>query len=510
VADAPRPVIPGFHPDPSVVRVGADYYLVTSSFEYAPGVPIFHSRDLVEWEQIGHVLDRATQLDVSAAGASGGIFAPTIRHNDGRFWVITTNTTDAGGQLLVWADDPRGPWSDPVRIPEIDGIDPDLAWDDAGHTLVTWSSFDLVADRSRIRQVQIDPTTGTVLTAPIDLWSGTGRAYPEAPHLYRVDDDWYLMLAEGGTERGHSVVIARGATPQGPFEAAPNNPLLTHRALTGTLQNTGHADLVDRPDGSWAMVFLGVRVRGMSPKYHVLGRETFAADVEWQNGWPVVGRLLTPAADADRVVDSGVVDFSSELGLEWAASGTAASHPVAAVGDGSLILSGTCEADVFLGRRQEHLFADAVVTIAPSGGRGALLLRVDPQHEYGVSVCDGRVTALSQVGAVRAAIVERDVDNVSDGTGVPSAVAEDHTTVYVSVVGAASGSGAPDTIVMGYLTGGERVELARLDGRYLSTEVAGGFTGRFFGITACSGRPAFSRFRYRGSDSADALAAVLP
>jgi xylan 1,4-beta-xylosidase len=137
-------------------------------------------------------------------------------------------------------------------------------------------------------------------------------------------------------------------------------------------------------------------------------------------------------------------------------------------------------------------------------------LRVDPQHEYGVSVCDGRVTALSQVGAVRAAIVERDVDNVSDGTGVPSAVAEDHTTVYVSVVGAASGSGAPDTIVMGYLTGGERVELARLDGRYLSTEVAGGFTGRFFGITACSGRPAFSRFRYRGSDSADALAAALP
>jgi len=508
VPDAPRPVIPGFHPDPSVVRVGADFYLVTSSFEYAPGIPIFHSRDLVGWEQIGHVLDRPGQLDVAGAGASGGIFAPTIRHHDGRFWVITTNTTDAGGQILVWADDPRGPWSDPVRITEIDGIDPDLAWDDAGHTLVTFSNFDLVADQARIRQVQIDPHTGAVLTAPVDLWSGSGRAYPEAPHLYRIDDDWYLMIAEGGTERGHSVVIARGPTPQGPFVAAPNNPILTHRARTGTLQNTGHADLVERADGSWAMVFLGVRVRGMSPKFHVLGRETFAAELEWHSGWPSVGRLLPPPTDATRVVDSGVIDLSSELGFEWSASGTAAAHPVAAVGDGSLILSGTAESEVFLGRRQQHLYADAMVTIAPSGGRGALLLRVDPQHEYGVSVCDGRVTALSQVGAVRAAIVERDVDNVSEGAA--AGTAEDHTTVYVSVIAAASGSGAPDTVVMGYLTDGQRVELARLDGRYLSTEVAGGFTGRFFGITTCSGRPAFSEFRYRGSDSAESLAAVLP
>jgi xylan 1,4-beta-xylosidase len=508
VADAPRPVIPGFHPDPSVVRVGGDYYLVTSSFEYFPGIPLFHSRDLVEWEQIGHVLDRPEQLDVLEAGASGGIFAPTIRHHNGRFWVITTNTTDAGGQLLVWADDPRGPWSDPVRIPHVDGIDPDLAWDDAGHALMTYSSFDLDADQSHIRQVRIIPETGEVLTEPLDLWSGTGRAYPEAPHLYRIEDDWYLMLAEGGTERGHSVVIARGPTPQGPFTAAPNNPILTHRAFVGTLQNTGHADLVERPDGSWAMVFLGVRVRGVSPKFHVLGRETFAADVEWQGGWPVVDRLLSPTSDVTSVVDSGIVDLStSTLGVEWSASGTAASRPVSAVGDGSLILSGTSEAEVFLGRRQQHLYADAVVTVAPSGGRGALLLRVDPQHEYGVSVCDGRVTALSQVGAVRAAIVERDVDNVSDGAAVGTA--EDHTTVYVSVVAASSGSGAPDTIVLGYIDAGERVELARLDGRYLSTEVAGGFTGRFFGITACSGRPAFSLFRYRGSDSAESLAAVL-
>jgi beta-xylosidase len=123
-----RPVIPGFHPDPSICLVGDTYYLVNSSFEYAPGVPIYRSTDLRSWEQIGHVLDRPSQLDVSKAGPSGGIFAPTLRHHDGRFWMITTNWGDDGGQLLVHADDPAGPWSEPVRIPSAMGIDPDLAW----------------------------------------------------------------------------------------------------------------------------------------------------------------------------------------------------------------------------------------------------------------------------------------------------------------------------------------------------------------------------------------------
>lgn len=127
-----RPVIPGFHPDPSGCRVGEDYYLVTSSFEYAPGVPVFHSRDLVSWKQIGHVLDRPEVLDVRRSGASGGIFAPTIRHDGERFWMITTNWDDEGGQLVVNAVDPAGPWSAPARIPSIRGIDPDLTWERTG------------------------------------------------------------------------------------------------------------------------------------------------------------------------------------------------------------------------------------------------------------------------------------------------------------------------------------------------------------------------------------------
>ena len=151
-----RPVLPGFHPDPSICRVGDTYYLATSSFEYAPGVPIFRSTDLRSWELVGHALDRPTQLDVSKAGPSGGIFAPTLRHHDGRFWMITTNWADDGGQLLVHADDPAGPWSEPVRIPSAMGIDPDLAWDDDGTCLMTYAGFGPDGGEGIVQSVIVD------------------------------------------------------------------------------------------------------------------------------------------------------------------------------------------------------------------------------------------------------------------------------------------------------------------------------------------------------------------
>src|SRR5687768_11480814 len=199
------PVIPGMHPDPSVCRVGDDYYLVCSSFEYFPGVPIFHSRDLVRWTQIGNVLDRPEQLRLPLdSPSSAGVYAPTLRHHDGRFWLITTNVS-GDGNLLVTATDPAGPWSDPVLLPDLPGIDPDLAWDDDG---ACWCTI------AGVSQVRIDPRTGQVLDAPRRIWSGApGAKAPEAPHLYRIGAYWYLLIAEGGTERGHGVSIARGPTP---------------------------------------------------------------------------------------------------------------------------------------------------------------------------------------------------------------------------------------------------------------------------------------------------------
>jgi beta-xylosidase len=205
-----NPVISGFHPDPSVCRVGDDYYLVCSSFEYFPGLPIFHSKDLVHWEQIGNVLDRPGQLPLPLPGAkaSGGLYAPTIRHHDGRYWVINTNI-DGGGNFVVSAERPEGPWSDPVWI-DLHGIDPDLAWEEDG---TCWCAFSGPA--GGINTARIDPVGGEVLEGPFATWSGSGLKYPEAPHLYRIGDWWYLLIAEGGTERGHSVSVARGRSPRG-------------------------------------------------------------------------------------------------------------------------------------------------------------------------------------------------------------------------------------------------------------------------------------------------------
>lgn len=206
-----NPVIPGFHPDPSVCRAGDDYYLACSSFEYFPGLPIFHSRDLVHWEQIGNALEWPLP---AATRSSGGIYAPTLRYHDGRFWLIVA---DASLQtVLVTAANPAGPWSHPVTIPGITGVDPDIAWDDEGRC---WCTF------AGIVQVRIDPGTGQMLEEPRKTWSGTpGAQYPEAPHLYHVGAYWYLLIAEGGTERGHCVSVARGPAPDGPFEPCPANP----------------------------------------------------------------------------------------------------------------------------------------------------------------------------------------------------------------------------------------------------------------------------------------------
>ena len=215
-----NPVIPGFHPDPSVCRVGEEYFLVTSSFTYSPGVPIFRSRNLVDWTQIGNVLERPSQLDLSGttASASLGIYAPTIRHHDGRFWAITTCVRSPGlNSFFVTSADPAGPWSDPIGV-AVQGIDPDLAWDGEGRC---WVHFSSLAGVARCR---IDSSTGDVVEGPEPTWSGTGLQYPEAPHLLERDGTWYLLIAEGGTERGHAVSVARGPSPEGPWEGCPQQP----------------------------------------------------------------------------------------------------------------------------------------------------------------------------------------------------------------------------------------------------------------------------------------------
>ncbi|GAA2302472.1 glycoside hydrolase family 43 protein [Streptomyces kunmingensis] len=490
-----HPVIPGFHPDPSVCRVGDDYYLACSSFEYFPGVPLFHSRDLVHWTQIGNVLDRPGQLDLPVdSPSSGGIYAPTLRHHDGRFWLIVTNVSD-GGNLLVTATDPAGPWSDPVRLPGVPGIDPDLAWDDDG---TCWCTV------AGVSQIRIDPYTGETFGEPRRIWSGTpGAKAPEAPHLYRIGDHWYLLIAEGGTERGHGVSVARGPAPTGPFEPCPANPVLTHRSTDDPVQNTGHADLVQAPDGTWWMVLLGVRPRGGSPGWHVLGRETFLAPVTWEDGWPVVGALVS-GAQASPVEHRGGPggtgpaayrdDFEdTELAPAWISP---RSRPAAHVttkerpGHLTLLAAGASldEPDaVFAGRRQEHLSCRVRTSVDPAQGCGGLAVRLDEQHHYEIEADAAEVRVVARIGPARTVLASRPLNGEPLVLGVD--IAETRTLSDART--------GPDTLTFGVTEpDGTFTALAALDGRYLSTEVAGGFTGRVIGLYAAAGTVHFDWFAY--------------
>ncbi|MBM2614897.1 glycoside hydrolase family 43 protein [Actinoplanes sp. LDG1-06] len=466
-----RPIIAGFHPDPSVCRVGEDYYLACSSFEYFPGVPLFHSRDLLTWQQIGNVLDRPSQLPLPPeTGASGGIYAPTLRHHDGRFWMITTNTS-GGGNFLVTAEKPEGPWSDPVWI-DLPGIDPDLAWGEDGSCWCTVSGT---------HTARIDPETGQVLDGPFPAWTGTGLQYPEAPHLYRIGGWWYLMIAEGGTERGHTVAMARARTPLGPYEAAPHNPLVTHRSTNRPIQSTGHADLVEAPDGTWWMVLLATRPRGNTPAFHVLGRETFLAPVTWIDGWPHVGEVGTPQAPAPADVRD---DFDGEsLAPQWISprsrpdgSWSLTERP------GRLTLHATGSTldepgSTFLGRRQQHHAARVSTRLDPGAARAGISVRLDEAHHYDLEIDDGRARVVARIGPLRSVVAEQPV-----APGPVELTVEFRTP---------EGFPGPDLIAFRV---GDGPDLAALDGRYLSTEVATGFTGRVVGLYVTRGTAVFDSY----------------
>ena len=289
-----NPIIPGYHPDPSIVRVGDDYYIVNSSFQYFPGVPILHSKDLINWEHIGNVLDKKSQLPLRGTNSWTGIYAPTIRYNDGIFYMITTNIGN-GGNFMVTTEDPKGPWSEPLQL-EQGGIDPSLYFEDGKTYMV--SNPD-----NTITLCEIDPKTGKQTSPSRGIWKGTGGRYPEGPHIYKKDGYYYLLISEGGTELAHQLTIARSKNIYGPYESNPNNPILTNCNMKGqssSIQGTGHGDFVQAKDGSWWIVFLAFRY--FSGSYHHMGRETFLAPVEWNEGeWPIVngGNAINIEMDVD-------------------------------------------------------------------------------------------------------------------------------------------------------------------------------------------------------------------
>ncbi|MEI7026156.1 glycoside hydrolase family 43 protein [Paenibacillus sp. y28] len=292
-----NPILPGFYPDPSICRVGDDYYLVTSTFEYFPGVPIFHSKDLVHWRQLGHVLDRPSQLDLDGTPASKGIYAPTLRYHNGIFYMITTFVVSQTGErknFYVTAADPAGPWSDPHWLKDAPGIDPSLFFDDDGRVYYTGNrvppSGQQYPKHMEIWMQELDLETKQLIGPKHSLWDGAVKQAhaQEGPHLYKINGYYYLLIAEGGTGFTHAVTIARSESITGPYEVCKMNPILTHRHLGQNypIFNVGHADMVETQNGEWWMVCLASRPYG--GPYRNLGRETFLVRMQWENGWPVV------------------------------------------------------------------------------------------------------------------------------------------------------------------------------------------------------------------------------
>ena len=299
-----NPILAGFHPDPSVCRVGEDYYLVNSTFSYFPGVPIFHSRNLVDWTQLGHVLDRPSQLNLDGLPVSSGIYAPAISWHNGVFYLITTNVRGIGN-FYVTAVNPAGPWSDPVPL-AFDGIDPSIFFDDDGGAYIVHNgpapdNKPLYDGHRAIWLWDFDPAARTVKNGRILVNGGVDLSqkpvWIEGPHLFKRNGYYYLTCAEGGTGPDHSQVVFRSRSLAEPFVPAPRNPILTQRDLDPARPNPvialGHADLVETGKDEWCAVFLGIRPYEQGKSN--IGRETFLLPVTWKNDWPTIlekGRVL--------------------------------------------------------------------------------------------------------------------------------------------------------------------------------------------------------------------------
>ena len=507
-----NPVIPGFYPDPSVCRVGEDYYLVTSSFEYFPGVPIFHSRDLVNWRQIGYCLTRDSQLPLDGVPPSAGIWAPTIRYHKGWFYMTTTLVRSGMPvqNFFVKAKDPAGPWSEPIIVDQ-GGIDPSFFFDDDGTVYYTTNHGFPEYPHGVISMSVIDIETGKRLTEIKPIWPGTGGIAPEGPHMYKINGMYYLMIAEGGTHYGHMETIARSTSPWGPWESCPHNPILTHRDdHMSPIQCTGHADLVQAHDGSWWMVHLGVRPAFYQKQY--LGRETYLTPVTWdENGWPLVNggtKMTSLEMDVPTLPlhpwsgEPARDDFDSPtLRLCWNylrnpndANYSLTERPGWLRLWGSELTLDDWSSPTFVGRRQQHynMRVSALLDFNPQreGEEAGLTALMNSEHHYEIFV-------VREVGR-RKAVVRQRLGGLK--VTVAQALLSDGPIVLEI-------RGEKERYTFGFRQSeGSFVLLAEASTRYLCAEVADTFTGVYLGMYAsgngrlCSVPADFDRFEYVGED----------
>lgn len=484
-----NPILRGFYPDPSICKSGDNYYLVTSSFGYFPSVPIFKSKNLVNWVQIGHVLDRPEQVDLKGAMTTLGIFAPTIRCNEGIFYMVTTNITGKGN-FFVTTKNPEKGWSNPIFV-DMPGIDPSLFFDDNGKVYIT-SANNWAGHADGILLAELDITTGALLSKPISVWHGTGGRFPEGSHIYKKDGFYYIITAEGGTEYGHLVTIGRSKSIFGPYESNGQNPILTHASENGQfspIQGVGHADLVQTDKGDWFMVHLGFRPIN---NHQILGRETFLTPVEWkENEFPSVANKVTsltmksaklPASETIQQLDLSQNDSfdTDKLGFQW----NYLHNPIAknyslSERKGYLRLYGSknkisdYDNVTFLGRRQQsHRFTCSTkLEFNPKSeeAEAGIVLYKDAKYHY--KVC------ISKVKGKRVLSLIYQLESISVIQNQISI--NGNEPVIINIFG-------DENFYTFYFSQRQLKDkfLGKVENKFLSTETAGGFTGTYIGLYA--------------------------
>jgi alpha-N-arabinofuranosidase len=496
-----NPILTGYYPDPSVLRVGEDYYLVNSSFANYPGLPIFKSKDLVNWTQIGNAIDRPEQLDFKGRRLSQAVFAPDISWHDGTFYIVNT-CVECKGNFVITAKDPAGPWSNPIWLP-FEGIDPSIYWEGDkayivnnrapdepsrydGHRAIWIQEYDWRAGKMVGESTQL--INGGVDIAKKPVWI-------EGPHIFRKDGAYYLTAAEGGTSVNHSQVVFRSKDLRGPYVPFAGNPILTQRDLDPArpdlIGSAGHAELVQTQNGDWWATFLAVRP--YADDYYNIGRETFLLPVEWKDGWPIIlprGQAIPhalkapnlPAQPKPPIPTSGDFGYVEEfdgktLPMQWIGIRTP-QKPFYRLQGGALELdSGSPIGDLdgvpaFIGRRQQHANATVSTTVRytpVSDGDRAGLAAVQSDRSnlfFGLTRIAGKTVVALYIRDAA------DADSLVASAPVPAA---GPVTLTIRTTGG--------TMAFDYAAGGRTRTLKEgVDATLLSTKKAGGFVGTVFGL----------------------------
>jgi len=504
-----NPILPGWYSDPSVCRNGDDYFMVTSTFSYYPGVPLFHSTDLVNWKQIGHVLDRPSQLvNLEGQHISGGIFAPAISYNphNQTYYMVTTNV--GAGNFFVKTKDPFGSWSEPIPLPEVGGIDPSFFFDEDGRAYIVnndgMDGKELYDGHRSIRirefDVETDKTIGSwkmLVNGGVNL--AEKPIWIEGPHMYKINGKYFLMAAEGGTGTNHTEVIFRGDSPMGDFTPWDKNPILTQKHLPADRQNpitcAGHADLIQTKEGDWWAIFLACRP--INNEFENLGRETFIIPVNWSDdGFPYMTRgndlipMILKRDGVQRDEHTTFGNFEKEdnfdspvLCMEWLTLRSPATA-LYSLTDKPGYLALTCseinvsekKTPAFVARRMQHHKFECTTSLLfdskDEQAEAGMLLYKNEQNHYFFSIKKQKgqkIIGLKQIGGSNSGkVIEK---QISMKAGAP---------ILLKVIS----SGTSYSFYYDLGNGTWEMLCDNIDAQTLSTASAGGFTGSTIGMYA--------------------------